>query len=126
MAKPYTTHRQKMATRLIRATVLFSDTTVTLGALKAGEVVSQVWAEVITAFNAGTTNVLTVGITGTTNKYLGTADVTEGTPGVYPTGGAGPFAAAAADTSIIATYAKTGTTPTTGRAVVYVEVTSAL
>lgn len=122
MARPYTTHREKANRRLVRAVVTKDSTTVTLGQLKAGEIVRKVWCEVTQAFNAGTTNVLTLGITGTTNKYLDASAITEATPAVYPTGGAGPFAAEAAATALIATYAKTGTAPTTGRAVFYAEI----
>lgn len=125
MAKPYTTHRQMGGVRLLRATVNFSDSSVTIGTLKVGEVVIRAWADVLTVFNAGTTNVLTVGVTGTTNKYLAAADVTEGSTGVTPTGGKGPFTAEAAAVDIVAAYAQTGTAATTGRAVVYVQVAAA-
>jgi hypothetical protein len=113
------------ATRLVAATIPFGSSTVDLDTLAVGDVVIKCWAQVVTAFNAGTTNVLTVGDGTTANKYLAAADVTEGTPGVYPTGGAGPFAAEAAAGTLRATYAQTGTAATTGSARVYALITSA-
>jgi hypothetical protein len=111
--------------RLASAPVVFGSTTVTIDSLAVGDVVVKAWVSVTTAFNAATTNVVLVGITGTTNKYIAAADVTEGTPGVYPTGGAGPFAAETAATSLIATYTQTGTAATTGAARVYVLISDA-
>jgi len=113
------------ATRLVAATIPFGSSTVDLDTLAIGDVVISCWAQVVTAFNAGTTNVLTVGDGTTANKYLAAADVTEGTPGVYPTGGAGPFAAETAAGTLRVTYAQTGTAATTGSARVYALVTSA-
>jgi hypothetical protein len=83
------------ATRLVSGSVVFatSGTTVAVDTLAIGDVVIQVWCQVTTAFNAATTNVITLGDGTTADKYLAAADVTEGTPGVYPTGGKGPFAA---------------------------------
>lgn len=111
--------------RLVAGTIGFGSSTVVLESLAAGDVIVRCWAQVVTAFNAGTTNVLTLGDGTTGNKYLAAADVTEGTPGVYPTGGIGPFAAETAAGSLTATYAQTGTAATTGSARVYALVTSA-
>lgn len=113
------------ATRLVAGTIGYGQSTVVLESLAAGDVVVQCWAEVLTAFNAGTTNVLTLGDGTTGNKYLTASDVTEGTPGVYPTGGKGPFVAETVAGSLTATYAQTGTAATTGSARVYALVTSA-
>jgi hypothetical protein len=113
------------ATRVVAATIGFAQSSVALDTLAVGDVVVQVWAEVLTAFNAGTTNVLTVGDGTTGNKYLAAADVTEGTPGVYPTGGKGPFAAETVAGTLTASFAQTGTAASTGSARVYALVTSA-
>ena len=78
-----------------------------------------------TVFNAGTTNVLTVDDGNTANKYLGASDVTEGTVGVYPTGGAGPFKAEPTARTLTAKFAQTGTAATTGSARVYALISSA-
>jgi hypothetical protein len=112
------------ALRLVSAALVFGSTTVDLDTLAAGEVVMQAWCQVTTAFNAGTTNVITLGDGTTANKYLAAADVTEGTPGVYPTGGAGPFAAETAAGTLRATYTQTGTAATTGAARVYALIAS--
>lgn len=112
------------ALRLVAATIDFADTTVELEDLAIGDVVVLAWAQVTTAFNAATTNVLTLGNGVTADKFLAAADVTEGTPGVYPTGGKGPFTAETAAGTLTATYAQTGTAATTGSARVYALVTS--
>lgn len=111
--------------RLVAATIAFGDTTVELEDLAIGDVVVLAWAQVTTAFNAGTTNVLTLGNGVTADKFLAAADVTEATPAVYPTGGKGPFTAETAAGALTATYAQTGTAATTGAAKVYALVTSA-
>jgi hypothetical protein len=113
------------ALRTVSGDIVFGNSTVTIGDLAAGEVVVQVWCEVVTAFNAGTTNVITVGDGTTGNKYLAAADVTEGTPGVYPTGGKGPFAAETVAGTLTITYAQTGTAASTGAASVYAVIASA-
>lgn len=110
--------------RLVSATILFSQSTVDLESLAVGDVVVQAWAEVTTAFNAGTTNVLTLGNGVTANKFLAAGDVTEGSTGVTPAGGAGPFTAETVAGTLRATYAQTGTAATTGAARVYALVSS--
>ena len=109
------------APSIAEAEILFSDTAQDVVDLPAGAVVTRVWAEVLTAFNAGTTNVLELGITGTQGKYLAAADITEATPGIYPTAGKGPFARLAAAETVRAFFTQTGTAATTGRARVYIE-----
>jgi hypothetical protein len=111
--------------RLVAATIGFADSSVALDSLAVGDVVVKVWAEVLTAFNAGTTNVLTVDDGNTANKYLGASDVTEATPAVYPSGGAGPFKAETTARTLTAKFAQTGTAATTGSARVYALVSSA-
>ena len=113
------------ALRLVAATINFGDSSVAVDSLAVGDVVVRCWAEVLTAFNAGTTNVLTLDDGNTANKYLGTSDVTEGTPGVYPSGGVGPFKAETTARTLTAKYAQTGTAATTGSARVYALITSA-
>lgn len=109
--------------RLVSAPVVFGSTTVALDNLNVGDVVVQCWVQVTTAFNAGTTNEITLGDGNTANKYLATGDVTEATPAVYPTGGKGPFPAETVARTLTATYAQTGTAATTGAARVYAIIT---
>ena len=111
--------------RLAAVSIAFGDTTKTIDTLKAGDVVVQCWCEVLTAFNAGTTNVITLGDGTTGNKYLTSSDVTEATPAVYPTGGKGPFPAEAGAGTLTVTYAQTGTAASTGSARVYALISSA-
>lgn len=111
------------AQRLVSEDIVFGNSTVTVDTLAAGDVIVQCWFEVTTAFNAGTTNVITVGDGTTANKYLTSTDVTEGTPGVYPTGGKGPFAKETAAGTLTITYAQTGTAATTGAGRFYAIIT---
>ncbi len=113
--------------RLVAGTISYNTAggTLAIESLSAGDVVINVWAQILTAFNAGTTNVLIVGDGNTTNKYLGASDITEGTPGVYPTGGAGPFAAETTSRTLTATYTQSGTAASTGSARIYALISSA-
>lgn len=86
-------------------------------------VLLRVQCEVITAFNAGTTNVLTLGTNSTANQLLAAGDITEATPGFYPQhAGTGSLRITAA-TDIYAKYTQTGTAATTGKAKFYLTVT---
>lgn len=105
--------------RTVSAAVVFGSSTVALDTLAVGDVVVRCWADVTTVFNAGTTNVLTLGDGTTGNKYLAASDVTEGSTGVTPAGGKGPFTAETAAGTLTATFAQTGTAATTGAARVY-------
>jgi hypothetical protein len=113
---------------VIAATVNFSDTGVAtgiqIGTLPQGAyITSGSSVEVVTAFNAGTTNVFTVGtVLATANNIFAAADVTEATPGVYAIvlANQGRAAAAAGDVPIYVKYTQTGTAATTGQAVVVI------
>jgi hypothetical protein len=112
------------ALRLVSANVPYTASTVDLDTLAVGDVVVRCWAEVTTAFNAGTTNVLTLGNGVTANKFLASSDVAEGSTGVSPAGGVGPFTAETVAGTLRATFAPTGTAATAGAARVYALVTS--
>jgi hypothetical protein len=84
-----------------------------LGTLPAGAVIFAALIQVKTAFNAASTNVVTVGHSATTNAYVAAADVTEATPGAYVTY---LQTTLAAETTVNAYYTCTGTAPTTGSA----------
>lgn len=80
-------------------------------------VITRTVAVVTEAFNAGTTNVLTVGTTAANaNELLGSDDVTEGTAGAYSKD---RFIEAAAKSKIYAKFAQTGTAATAGSADIY-------
>lgn len=111
--------------RLASADIMFGNTAVQdIDTLAIGDVVVSCWVEVLAAFNGGTTNVLTVGVVGTVDKYLAAGDITEATPAVYPAGGKGPFAAEAAAATISVKYVQTGTAATTGSARAYALIAS--
>lgn len=107
------------AISVAEAEILFSDANQDVVDLPAGAVVTRVWAEVLAAFNAATTNVLELGVTGNQGKYLAAADVAEGAIGV--SAAKGPFAAEAAAVTVRAFFTQTGAAATTGRARVFVE-----
>lgn len=89
-----------------------------IGAFPAGAVLGQAKWQIVTPFNAVTTNVLTVGTNATRDDILSASDVTEGSAGagLSSTGlTLGPFAT---DTPIYALFAFTGGAPTAGRAIV--------
>jgi hypothetical protein len=92
-----------------------------IASLPSGAVILRSWVEVLEAFNAGTSNLITVG---TGAIAAGTADdivpnVTEGTPGVYT--GNGPMAALTADTDVYVYYTPGAADATTGIARAFVE-----
>jgi hypothetical protein len=70
-----------------------------------------------TAFNAASTNVVTLGMNGTTaNDLLGASDVTEGTPGGYRAPAVNVMKTVSGNTFPYVKYTQTGTAATTGAA----------
>ena len=88
--------------------------------LPAGAVILSAHVEVLEAFNAGTSNLITVGTgavgAGTADDILGAADVTEGTPGVYPATVKQAVAALTAETDIYVYYTPGDDQASTGKA----------
>ncbi len=78
-------------------------------------------AVVGTAFNAATTNVLTMGANSDVNDLLGASDVTEGTKGAYTVN---KFVEVAKGAKIKAKYTQTGTAATAGTAELYIKYVS--
>jgi hypothetical protein len=112
----------------LKKTVNFNDTGISSGlafdnSLPLGAFITRVLVEIVTAFNAVTTNVLTVGTNSTTyNDIVAAADVNEGVAGVTEvTRGYGRSLAATADKTPYAKYTQTGTAATTGQAVIVIE-----
>lgn len=92
--------------------------TVIIGALPSGAQIVTCIVRVTAAFNAATTNVLTVGTSaGSDADIVGASDVNEGATGttVIDTGTQLSFTA---DTTIYAKYTQTGTAATTGSAII--------
>ncbi len=96
---------------------------VKIGTIPANAVILRWTARVLTAFNAGTTNPITIGITATGAEVAASASITSATPGNY-TGApaaAGGWAKFSADQAIYTAYIPTGTAASTGAAVITVE-----
>jgi hypothetical protein len=91
--------------------------------LPQGAYVLDAQIEIVTAFNAGTTNPLTVGTNSPGfNNIISTADVNATVPGVtVATRGWGRSLASAADTGVAVLYAPTGAAATQGQAVIVIE-----
>lgn len=93
--------------------------------IPAGSRINGVDVWVDTVFNAATTNVLTVGLNGTTaNDLVGSADVNEASAQMFPnitTGGA--LGTLSADKPVWVKYTQTGTPATTGAALVVIKYT---
>lgn len=86
--------------------------------LPAGAVILQVMVEIITAFNAGGTNPITVGTNSTTFNNMATSgDIPSNAVAVnLPTRGLGGAIARTAEQAVFATYIPTGGAATTGQA----------
>ena len=80
-------------------------------------IVTKAAAVVTKAFNAGTTNVLTVGTNDDADDLLGSGDITEGTAGAYA--GGNKFVKLGAGGKVNAKYTQTGTDATAGAADIY-------
>ena len=78
-------------------------------------------AVVTEAFNAATTNVLTVGSDSGVSNVLGASDITEGTKGAY---GKANFITLAKGDKVKVKYTQTGTAATEGAADIYFVVTA--
>jgi hypothetical protein len=92
----------------------------TIQASTSKPVIVNVQCSVNTAFNAGTTNVLTVGTSTTANEWLAAGDINEAVAGFYPASNAVTKFRLTADTKIYVKYTQTGTAATTGAATVII------
>ncbi len=88
-----------------------------------GALVVNVYTVVKQAFNAGTTNVITIGTNATAyNNLVAAGTITPGTLGGYNSSPAiTGLVAITADTDVYATYTQTGTAATAGQADIVVE-----
>lgn len=107
----------------LRKKITFADSAaVTVGVVPANAIVLRGGVVVATAFNAGTSNVLDIGTSSDDDGFA--TDLALGTIGVIvademaTSNDMGPMSA---DTTIIATYAQTGTAATAGEGYVWVE-----
>lgn len=103
--------------------ISYTDTTsqslVTIDASASKPILVEITPIVETVFNAGTTNLLTVGNGTTADAYLGTGDINEGAVGVQPS----KSFLLRAKTTITAIYTPTGTAATTGSAIILIRAT---
>lgn len=94
--------------------------TVKVGRIPAGSRLGPTQVHVVTAFNAATTNVLTVGSNASSdNNIVAAAEVDEGTAGttIVATGCALAFSS---DTDIYVRYTQSGTAATAGAATILI------
>ena len=96
---------------------------VVIGRLPAGAQVTQALARVRTTFNAGTTNVLTVGTNASSyDNIFAAADIAEGSAG----NNAAPLANlqdVLSEADVFVKYTQTGTAATQGKAIVHIAYT---
>ena len=112
-------------TQYLRKTIRFD--TINAGAtngiefdfqVPAGGFIRSITIHKVTAFNAGTTNDLTIGTTGNPTGYVATGVALGGTAGVVTAVGPGRVTT---DTTVVVKYAQSGTAATAGEADVVVE-----
>ncbi len=95
---------------------------IAIGAFEKNSVVLRAGVTIVTAFNAGTTNVLQVGTDTTAEAYITAANSAAGTAGNNKQGtGVNIGAPLATDTILYARFTQTGTAATAGRAIIWVE-----
>jgi len=99
------------------ASITYADSSVELGLIPSGATIVATIVNVSEAFNAGTTNVLTVGYGASFDELVAAADVNESSAtkqAVFKS------LTLTADKTVYIKYAYTGTAPTTGEATVTV------
>jgi hypothetical protein len=107
----------------IRFTVNYNDTGISSGVVKgtlpADAQIIGILANIQTVFNAGTTNVLTLGTSSTATQYVAAGDLDEATAAttqIAPSAAWGGISRPSVDTDVYVKYAQTGTAATTGKA----------
>lgn len=94
------------------------------GALALGAFIDQIDCHVTTAFNAGTTNTITIGTTSANANEVVASGITAGTTGIYhltSAAGLGLAVTASAGVTLYAKYAQTGTAATAGSVTCIIE-----
>src|SRR5437660_1708253 len=115
-ARPQARRNARQVSNTLKKTINFNDPGIATAvvfdeSLPQGAFIVAVLVEIVTVFNAGTTNVLTIGTTSNNaNEIVNGADVNEGATGVTAVArGLGRALAAAAETPVYAKYTQTGT-----------------
>lgn len=123
MLNPYNLGACGMVQMFHGGTVDFDTTGIAEGIvlcnIPKGTFITKAVAVVRTAFNAATTNVLTVGFKESMDGFMGASDITAGTAGVYKKE---LFVEGGENTEIFVKYIQTGTVATAGTADIYLEV----
>lgn len=123
-ASPPSRQDARQVLNTLTRTLNFNDTDIAkagfANSLPMGARIIDVMVEIVTAFNAGTTNPITVGTNSATyNNIVASGDITPGVAGVSMVmRGQGRSLTAAAEVPVFATYVPTGTAATTGVAVI--------
>jgi len=118
------THEQQL--HYLRFAVNFNDAGISTGVgkqyLPAGAIIVGTDVLVTASFNALSTNVLTVGVNGTTaNNIVGSGDVNEASVQIFQNISASATMPLTADSQVYAKFTQTGTAATTGKAYVIVK-----
>lgn len=132
---PERTCEYSQAVCYLRVTVNYNDprisSSVWFDTLPANSYILAIDADVVTAFNAASTNVLTLGATAATHNEILASGITAGTPGIYHlTSAAGLGTLITANTTyqtalngtvpVYVNYTQTGTAATTGQVVIVI------
>jgi hypothetical protein len=117
-------HEQQV--HYLRFSVNYNDAGISTGVAKqylpAGAILIGTDVIVTATFNAQTTNVLTVGVNGTTaNNVVGSADVNEASAQIFQNISASATLPLTADSQVYAKYTQTGTAATQGKAYVIIK-----
>jgi hypothetical protein len=118
----------RQVTNTLKRTTNYNDVGIATGVgfenyLPLGAFITQVLTEIVTAFNATSTNVYTVGTVGTAyNNIVAAGDVNPALAGVYQSTRAyGRSLAASAAVLPVAKYTQSGTAASAGRAITVIE-----
>lgn len=111
-----------------RLTINYNDPSIgtgqAFGALGQNAFIKAIDCHVTTAFNAGTTNVVTFGTTSASANEIVASGITAGSTGIYhltSAAGLGVAVTASADITLYAKYAQTGTAATAGSVTCVIE-----
>lgn len=125
---PPTRHDPRQVTNTLKKTVNFNDANISTGvafdnSIPLGAFITSVKVEIVTAFNAVTTNTMTVGQNSTSyNDIVAASDVDETALGVTEVArGWGRRLAATAAITPYVKYVQTGTAATAGQAIIVIE-----
>lgn len=118
----------RQVSNTLKKTVTYNDVGIATGVafenyLPQAAFILLVYTEIVTAFNAATTNVLTAGTVGAAyNNLVAAGDVNPALAGVYPsTRGIGRALTAAGNVLPFAKYTQTGAAATAGQAIIVIQ-----